>query len=129
MSGKIRCIILCKNRGVKTVNVNAKANYFRFQRGIYNVDREAVNLTVLVSGPNPVAELIYFEGDPRPFQSETNPVKLLDTQLIENALKQSSAPRGIALEIIRDYLKDPVKLIPLMFAAIIFIAFIRGLFQ
>lgn len=122
--GKIRCVILRKDRTKDTLKVSSDSESFKYKKGIYNVDIEAVNN----ANPAMVPELVFFEDVPSPIGSKSSPVKLLDKQIIMDFIKTASHPRGMALEIIADYLRNPAKLILLAFAAAILIAVLQGVF-
>jgi len=114
--GKIRCVILRRDRSIKILNVNPSTEYFRFSNGIYNVDNEAVNMT----NPSPnIPELIYVEGNPRPIGSTEDAIKIFDKQLFKKLIEDTVEPKGFAFDIIADYLKDPSKVIVWIFIVII----------
>lgn len=122
--GKIRSIILRKDRTKDTLKISSDSESFKYKKGIYNVDIEAVNN----ANPAMVPELVFFEDIPSPIGSKSSPVKLLDKQIIMSVIDAASHPRGMALEIIADYLRNPAKLILLAFAAAILIAVLQGVF-
>jgi len=121
--GKIRCIILRKDRTKAVIKVSSDKEFFRYKQGIYNVDREAVNN----SNPSMTPELVFVEGVPRPIGSKSSGVKCLDKQLIENFVKTASHPRSLGLEIIADYMRNPSKLILLAVGLAVLIAVLQGM--
>lgn len=137
---KIKCYILRKDRTATVKQVDPNKGTFRFNEGLYLLNKKAVNLVDREATP----ELIFIEGNPNPVFNEnkkevtdntkktkkdtTPEPTLLDHQVMKNALKVTGAPRGLGLDIIADYMKDPTKILMLVFAIIIFVAFIGGYF-
>jgi len=132
---KIRCVILRRNRTQHVKKVDQRRGFFRFNRGIYLLRKEDINLTYKLSSlphVNPTPELLFFEGDPIPVShvhDEGRAGKFLDSIVISNALEEIGQPRGIFFEVIGDYLRNPFKIIFLVFAVVIGIGLIQSLFR
>jgi len=113
---KIKVYMITKSRHVDTFTIDDSIKFFRYRRGYYFVDRNAVNLT---SKPNkivnPTPELIYFEGNPLPVNSTVNINSLLDDVVLDNFFREVSGVKHTFLDKLFDYafslIKRPVKLL------------------
>lgn len=112
---RIRVLMLKKDRSIGRLMVGAGSTFFRYAGGIYNIDRDAVNMIALEKEIGKDAELIYLEERPSAIGSKTDPKRLLNQKLIENAIKHSAKPKGQIGLILAEYAKDPGKLLMLVF--------------
>lgn len=111
--------MLKKDRRLGHLAVDANWTFFRHKGGIYNVDRDAVNLVAHKDKIGAQAELIYLEERPAPILSKTDPKRLLNQKLVETAIKSSAKPKGQLGLILAEYAKDPGKLLMLVFVFVI----------
>ncbi len=128
---KIRCLIIRKDRSICTRKVDSSKANFTFNHGLYTIPRESVNISEYkgIKGKQ-VPELIYFEDDALPVNSGSeNAQSFLEYVVLENALKQVSAPKGMLLDILSDYARSPGKLLLLAFAFIIVVSFLMGVIE
>lgn len=145
---RIRCVILRRNRNLKTSDYPQERGFFRFNKGIYLLRKEDVNLRVEIDKKRPYKskpELYFIEGHPIPLgvseeitykevvgkDGKTvkipNPTKasaFLDNLVISNALKETGKPRGLFWEVVGDYMKKPFNLLILVFAFIVLVTFL-----
>ena len=127
---KIRCLILRKDKQIIEKKVNPNTSRFKYQGGLYTLNKEAVNITEYPErGVNPTPELIYVEGNPLPVNVSGNVMTFLDHLVVQNALQQVSNPRSKIFSLVADYVKNPVKLIPLVIVFIILVAFLMGMIK
>jgi hypothetical protein len=115
----INCRIFCKDRTIETVKVNARHQEFTFNKGLYVIPKEAVNLFKLEGKPRYEPELVFIEGEPLPVNAEktsTASSDFLTRIVIRNALKQSSRMKSEMFGLIADYMRNPGKIILLVFA-------------
>jgi len=124
---KIHALIIRKDRSIHEEMVNAGASKFTFNRGLYTIPREAVNLVKWNGKEDVYPELIYMEGDPLPVNVvEGSAQQFLEHTVLENALKQTAEPKGWILDLFLDYMKNPPKLFLLMIIIIIAASVIGG---
>lgn len=124
---RFKVIMLRKDRTSKRLSISPDRQFFRFKRGTYNIDREAVNLraSATIKGKPKIeeeAELIYVEGNPNPIGSKNNPSRLLGQKVIEAALTAAGEPKGIWGELLVEYMRRPTNFIIIAFAVMILIA-------
>ena len=150
---RIRCIILRRNRTLRISHYKQERGFFRFNKGIYLLRKEDVNLyhnedKKIKYIPKP--ELYFIEGHPIPIgikdvetgevieieDSEGNKIKIpritkasafLDKLVISNALREVGKPRGLMWEVMADYVKNPFNVFMLVIAFIVFVSFIVNL--
>jgi hypothetical protein len=125
----INCLIIGKDRVITTVKVDAKKSNFTHNKGLYTIPKEAVNIAQFVDGKAAsYPELIYIEGESLPVNDNTGTMaNFLEQTVMANILKQTSKAESSFMEIIKDYAKNPNKLIILAFVGIIVVSFIVGL--
>lgn len=149
---QIRCIILRRNRTLRVSKYKQERGFFRFNKGIYLLRKEDVNLNYnldkkLKYAPKP--ELYFIEGHPIPIgitedlenfieikDGEGNVIKIpritkasafLDKLVISNALREVGKPRGLMWEVVADYVKNPFNVFMLVISFIVFVSFIVNL--
>jgi hypothetical protein len=126
--------------------------FFRFNKGIYLLRKEDVNLKFTVEGKKPYTptpELYFIEGHPIPLgktddseefidvpgpDGKTTKVKnitkasaFLDKLVISNALMEVGKPRGLIWEVVADYVKKPFNVFILVIAFIVLVSFLVNL--
>lgn len=148
---RIRCVILRRNRTLKIVQHKHERGFFRYNKGIYLLRKEDVNLKYGLDSKvkyAPKPELYFIEGHPIPLGLEdtedfievkgpegqnvkipkiTKASAFLDKLVISNALKEVGKPRGLMWEVVADYVKNPFNVFMLVIAFIVFISFIVNL--
>lgn len=127
----IKCLIIGKDRHVNRVNVDARKSEFTFNSGLYTVPKEAVNLTEFADGKTECyPELVYIEGEALPVnQKDGSIATFLEATVIENALKQTSRSKSDFMSVVYDYMRNPPKLVMLLFVGIIALAVVGSLLQ
>lgn len=120
-------LMLRKDRTVERLSVSPDKRFFRFKRGTYNIDKEAVNLrasATMKAKPTieEVAELVFIEGNPNAIGSKSTPSKVLGEKVVESALVQAGEPKGIWGELLVEYMRHPANFIIIAFAILIILA-------
>lgn len=134
---QIRCLIIGKDRSITTLKIDALKDTFTWNKGLYTIPRDAVNISRFITEKGKeiketYPELIYLEGTATPITSEEEEQDagvqaFLERVILGNALKQVAAARSEWASLIFDYLKHPSKMILLVFILIIVAAVVGGL--
>ena len=127
---KIKAIIITKNRYIKNLEVNGLSEYFHYNKGLYTIPRDAVNFCFNPKKKNKksIPELIYVEGQTTPVNAKNKDAgKFLDYVVLKNALNQVAAPKSMMLDVIAEYARSPMKMLMLVFVAIIAISFLGSI--
>lgn len=130
MTAKIQVLMLRKNRSAERFFIGPDDATFDKRGRLYMVPKEAINSITYNDKPNnPHAELIYVEENPVPFSLHTQDksAQFLDDMVIENFLESTAEPKGFFLEVLKDYLKSPGKIMLIAFAIIIVVAALKGI--
>jgi hypothetical protein len=124
----IYCRIICKDRSITTVKVDARKANFTYNKGLYTIPKESVNLTDFADGKTePYPELVFIEGGALPVNAISADVQgFLEQTVLANALKQVARSQSDWMAMIMDYLRHPSKLLILMFIGIIIAAVVGG---
>jgi len=129
--GKIKCYILKKNREVEVLTVSDKYDYFRYRDGIYMLRKENVAFPMGSGIVSDTPELFFVENFPQPISfktdEETLVPKWLDETVIKNIIKQTAKPKGVYMQILVDYARNPWKLFPLLLFLLVAGAMIKGM--
>lgn len=149
---RIRCVILRRNRTLRVSHYKQERGFFRFNKGIYLLRKEDVNLNYSLDKKLkyvPKPELYFIEGHPIPIGKKedtadfieitdtegkiiripriTKASAFLDKLVISNALREVGKPRGLMWEVVADYVKNPFNVFMLVIAFIVFVSFIVNL--
>lgn len=130
---RIHCYIINRNHDVRRKKVNPNKESFKERDSIYMIPSDCVTLSSTEKGLNPQAELFYVEDNPLPINFKPKKYKddegkeieytpdqmLMDKTWIEKVFKDAGKPSGFAFDVISDYLRDPRKLMMLVFVLII----------
>jgi hypothetical protein len=129
----IFCRIIGKDRSITTVKIDARKSNFTYNRGLYTIPREAVNLTEYIDDKKkiePYPELVFIEGIALPVNVVSGNVQsFLEQTVLANALKQVAHAQSDFMAMLLDYLRHPSKLLILTFVGIIIVAVIGGLIR
>lgn len=126
----IFCRIIGKDRSISTVKVDARKANFTYNKGLYTLPKESVNLTEYIDDKKktePYPELVFIEGVALPVNAISADVQgFLEQTVLANALKQVARSQSDWMAIIMDYLRHPSKLLILAFVGIIIAAVVGG---
>lgn len=124
----INVTMVTKNRTIKKLEVDSTKDSFKFNKGLYIIRKEAVNFFWDPKKEVRVyPELIYMEGRPSPVNADRDSSHFLNAVVLKNALEQTSDQKSELFSIVGDYARNPSKIMMLVFALIILIAFLGGL--
>lgn len=127
----IYCRIIGKDRSITTVKVDARKANFTYNKGLYTIPKESVNLTEYIDDKKktePYPELVFIEGVALPVNIVSGDVQsFLEQTVLANALKQVARAQSDWMAMILDYMRHPGKLLILAFVVIIVTAVIGGL--
>jgi len=136
---KIWCYILKRDRTIREKGVNPDNSYFEYNDGIYQILAECVNVSAESGTIASVPELYYVEDIPQPINYKPPPVTakgkkkqpeappFLEKVLIENAIEGLAGGPSELLKFLKDFLMNPARLLIIVFAIIILIAFLSGM--
>lgn len=128
---RIQCYILKRDRTISVIGVSREKDHFRYNRGLYEIKPEAVNISTVAGVVSSQPELFYVEGCPIPLTSEASDdadsQTFLDEVVLQNAIKGLAGEPGMGLTLLLEYVRDPKKMILMVFAFIILIAFLQGI--
>lgn len=121
--------MVTKNRTIKKLEVDSTKDSFKYNKGLYIIRKEAVNFYLDPKKESLVyPELIYMEDRPSPVNAITEDSShFLNAVVLKNALEQTSDQKSEFGAIIGEYARNPGKIMMLVFAVIILIAFLGGL--
>ncbi len=124
----ISCRMIGKDRSITTVKVDARRANFTYNKGLYTIPKESVNLTEYTDAKTEsYPELVFIEGVALPVNITSGNVQgFLEQTVMANALKQVSRSQSNWGALIMDYLRHPSKLLILAFVGIIIAALIGG---
>lgn len=124
----ISCRIIGKDRSITTVKVDARKNNFTYNKGLYTLPKESVNLTDFADGKTEsYPELVFIEGVALPVNAISADVQgFLEQTVLANALKQVARSQSDWMAMIMDYMRHPSKLLILAFVGIILAAVVGG---
>ncbi|MEX2738069.1 MAG: hypothetical protein Q6356_003255 [Candidatus Wukongarchaeota archaeon] len=127
---KIHVFILRKDRCIDEIEVSPDDQFFKYNKGLYSLESDAVNLTTKNDVVSSFPELYYFEGDPFPIKAtvkaKENETNFLEEIVLENALEQLAGVPSETMQLIFDYIRDPKKILFLVFILIIGYAVLFG---
>lgn len=125
----ITCWIIGKDRYITKINVDPKKANFTHNNGLYTIPKEAVNLAEFPEGKTEIyPELFYVESVALPVNVQTGDVSgFLTETVVSNALKQVAHPRSNFMNVVYDYMRNPPKLMMLMFVGIIGLAILGAI--
>lgn len=128
---RIQCFILKRDRTIENISVSRDQDYFHYKGGLYEIKPEAVNISTEGGVVSSQPELFYVEGCPIPLTSspsdDAETQTFLDEVVLKNAIEGLAGKPGMLFDIISFYLKDPRKMILVVFAIIILVAFLQGM--
>ena len=126
---KILAKILTKDRQRIEKKVPFTASSFRWNKGIYEVDANRVYLVRKKGEIKGLPQSLYREGSSKPigFKDVEGITSILDQIVINRILEESGRPKGVAFDIIADYLKSPGKLFFLVIIILILVAGLTGI--
>lgn len=127
MFRRIKVFIRSKDRSIIEKKVGVSRPFFIHRNGFYSIPVESANITSTTKRGNfkveAKPELLYVESYPLPITFERkegeSSGKALDDMLIENAVKQLAKPKWMGFELLTEYLKDPYRLLLLVFVGVI----------
>ncbi len=132
---KIYCYILKRDRTIHERAVRSNIPYFEYNDGIYQILAECVNVSAEDGIIASVPELYYVEDIPQPinYQPPKSNVPeappFLEQVIIENAIEGLAGGPSEMLKFLKDFLMNPARLIIIVFALVILIAFFSGLIE
>jgi hypothetical protein len=120
-----------KDKTIQVIKVNPSDSNFKFNKGLYTLPKEAVNLTKYLNiGINPTPELIFTEGTPLPVNLKVGESQeFLESVVWANFLEQVASARSRIFDIFEEYLRHPSKLILIGFGILIVGAIVWGFIQ
>ena len=125
----IECLMIGKDRCITVIKVDPRKGKFTYNKGLYTIPKEAVNLTEFVNGKiESYPELIFFENDPLPINDASGDVNsVLKRTVLDNALQQVAKAETGFMGIVKEYMQHPSKILILAFVGVIVAALIGGL--
>lgn len=120
----IKCLVIGKDRCITEIKINPRKSNFTHNRGLYTIPKEAVNIAEHSNRKvEAYPELIFWEGNPLPVNlTEGNVQTFLGETVLSNALKQTSRSPSDFMAVVYDYMRNPPKLVMLLFIGIIAVA-------
>ena len=124
----ILCLMIKKDKSIQEISVDSTKSNFKFNNGLYTINKEAVNIIKMNQGGiTVIPELIYVEGNPLPVNVTEGSVQdFLEHLVLKNALEQVAAPRSEFLDWFSNLLSNPGRLLLYGFVILIGGAIVWG---
>ena len=118
--------MLRKDRTVQIMRKGDKSRFLLWNKGVYPIGPQDINLSAYPNIPNPTPEIVFYDENPQAIGSKTEPIDHFDRGLIENFVQAAASVNSPWMMMLADLIGHPAKLIVIVFAFIILIAFLSG---